>query len=330
MVILYYEIIFTLIVLTTLTNQILLVPYLVKLAKPKSLFEYKGLTFSSIKSMVKSILKEKFIESIEEVCIYNAGRKDKNKIIKIISPSCQSILSYVYQHYTSNGFNILYPKSYRKDEFYCGYRLFYDFESALDYALKTRDYITFYPHSGSPITPLRDFCILTTRGRKCQMKDSPLPKYWKKIWSNCNSDCYFFKNFFITKKIYLNEINSYRKLFKSLPLNSNTKLSNLAQKCANSMAKLKRLKCGKRRNICDITAYAPNANGMYLIKLLFEDSYYVKRNTNKVLPKNNEMGRLLSSTQKFIGIGMTKKNSGVFICLKYSLILSSHSDSKLE
>uniref|UniRef100_A0A0N5BL22 Peptidase A2 domain-containing protein n=1 Tax=Strongyloides papillosus TaxID=174720 RepID=A0A0N5BL22_STREA len=162
MVILHYEIIFTLIVLITLTNQILLVPYLVKLAKPNSLFEYKGHTYSSITSMVKSILKEKFIDKIEDVCIYNAGRRVENTIVKIIVPTCRSILPFAYQHYGSTEVDAIYPKSYRDDVYNCGYRIFYDFESALDYALKTRSYITFNPRGASPIPPLRDFCILTT------------------------------------------------------------------------------------------------------------------------------------------------------------------------
>uniref|UniRef100_A0A0K0FIX2 SCP domain-containing protein n=1 Tax=Strongyloides venezuelensis TaxID=75913 RepID=A0A0K0FIX2_STRVS len=270
--------------------------------------------------MVKSILNEKFTSRIEDICIYNAGLREKNMITKVIVSKCESILPYIFKQYGSTKIDVINPGSYQKGLYSCDNINFYDFEIALDYALKKNSYITFNPRSASPISPLRDFCILTTHGRKCQMKNSPLSHYWKKFWSNCNNACYFSMNFIITKKIYLNEINSYRTLFKSLPLYLNTKLSEHAQKCANLMAKLKRLKCGKTRNISDITAYASNANGMYLMKILFENSYYVNRNTKKILPKNNEMGRLLSSKQKFIGIGITKKDSGVFICLKFTSI----------
>uniref|UniRef100_A0A0N5C062 SCP domain-containing protein n=1 Tax=Strongyloides papillosus TaxID=174720 RepID=A0A0N5C062_STREA len=267
--------------------------------------------------MVKTILKEKYTDKIEDVCIYNSGHRKRNMIVKVIVPKCESILPYVYQHYSSTKIDVINPSTYGEDVYSCNNRIFYDFESALDYALKTRSYITFNPRGGSPIPPLRDFCILTRYGRICQMKNSPLPNHWKKIWSNCNSDCYFYKNFIIAKKNYLEEINFNRKIYKDLPLTLNAKLSELAQRCANLMAKLKRLRSEQTKNINEIVAYAPNANGMYLMKLLFEDSY-VNRNTNKILPKNSKIGQLLSPKQKFIGIGMTKEGSGVFICLKYT------------
>uniref|UniRef100_A0A0N5C063 SCP domain-containing protein n=1 Tax=Strongyloides papillosus TaxID=174720 RepID=A0A0N5C063_STREA len=212
----------------------------------------------------------------------------------------------------------MYPYSHREDVYTCGDDVAYKFPAILDYALKKYCFIQFKPRGLKPISPLGNCCIWTVYGKKCIMKNSIFPGYWQKIWLNCNSDCYYSNNFLTTEKNYLREINHYRKIFENNPLYWNMKLSGLAQNRASYMAKRKKLLPDPSKTYDELIAYAPSANGIYLINLLYEEALFENSKINKLSPRKKEMARLLTSYQHYIGFGMAKNGNSVYICIKFT------------
>uniref|UniRef100_A0A0K0FIX3 SCP domain-containing protein n=1 Tax=Strongyloides venezuelensis TaxID=75913 RepID=A0A0K0FIX3_STRVS len=294
------------------------IPYLVNLSPTHYYIEYKGHKYNSVTLMAKKILKEKYIEHFEDVCLYNAGYIKKGKIFKTFGNTCDSILPFIYQHYSQTKIEVMYPNSHREDVYTCGNDVAYKFPAILDYALIKHCFIKFKPRGLKPMSPPANSCIYTLYGKKCHMKNSIPPSYWKKIWFNCNSDCYFSSNFVTTEKNYLREINYYRKFFKNNPLYWNMKLSGLAQNRANYMAKHKRLLADPNKKYDELIVYAPSANGIYLVKLLFDEAKSEYNNINKLSARKKEMARLLTSNQRYVGFGMAKNGNAVYICVKFT------------
>lgn len=196
----FYTISFILLILIVSTTQLIVLSYLIKVRNRNLYNEYKGHEFTKIKDMVNFMLKEKFPEGVENICIYNAGYRQGRRIVKNYNENCKSVLRYVYPHYSDIEYNVMYPHSYRQNVYYCGGNVTYNFQTILDYALKNHCYIKFIPRGIKPTPPPLRICIHTLSGRKCQIKDPSISGYWRKIWSDCNIECFFSAEYTIARK----------------------------------------------------------------------------------------------------------------------------------
>uniref|UniRef100_A0A0K0FIW8 SCP domain-containing protein n=1 Tax=Strongyloides venezuelensis TaxID=75913 RepID=A0A0K0FIW8_STRVS len=268
--------------------------------------------------MVNFMLKEKFPEGIENICIYNLGYKQGRRVIKNYNETCESVLRYVYPHYSHIEYNVMYPRSYRQNVYTCGIDVTYKLQSILDYALKKNCFIRLIQRGIKPTPPPLNICVSTLNGRKCQLTNPNMSGYWRKIWSDCNIDCFFSMNYGIARIKYLTEINYYRKTLKKEPLHLNQKLSVLATKRAESIAVGKWFTPDLRKDHHDMIGFASNGYAVYLLKILFDNAYNMKHILKLQSQKNKDFMLLMSSSFRYVGFGFSKKSNNVYVCIKVS------------
>uniref|UniRef100_A0A0N5B5R7 SCP domain-containing protein n=1 Tax=Strongyloides papillosus TaxID=174720 RepID=A0A0N5B5R7_STREA len=268
--------------------------------------------------MVNFMLKEKFPEGAENICIYNVGYRQGRKIIKNYNENCKSVLRYIYPHYSDIEYNVTYPHSYRKDVYTCGSDVAYKFQAILDYAVKKNCFIRLKQRGIKPTPPPLIICVYTLNGKKCQLKDPSISGYWKRIWSDCNIDCYFSLNYAIARIKYLMEINYYRKTLRKEPLLLSKKLNILATRRVESIALGKWFTPDLRKDYHDMVAYASNGYAIYLLKILFDNAYNNKHISKRQSLKNKDFMLLMSSSFKYVGFGFSKISDNVYVCIKVS------------
>uniref|UniRef100_A0A0K0FIX0 SCP domain-containing protein n=1 Tax=Strongyloides venezuelensis TaxID=75913 RepID=A0A0K0FIX0_STRVS len=314
----YYTINLILFILIAPTVQLIVIPYLTRLKNGNKYVEYKGHIFKSLSDIVNIILKEKFSEGIESICIYHAGLKKEKKVFKIFSFTCESILKYRFPHYGSIEFDVMYPNSVRQNAYYCGNDVEYSFMRIIDYALKNHCYIKFRPRYFRPTPPPLHFCISTLHGRLCLMRTSLASEYWRRLWSDCDRKCFYGHNFVHPRLKYLLEFNHYRKGLwkKSLVLSGKLGLSATAR--AEKMAREKKLLSISKKSGTELVFYAPDVYGIYLPRIILEYLFDKNINSRKVSSHKKILAVLLDGDQEHIGFGFAKSGNGVYICIQLS------------
>uniref|UniRef100_A0A0N5B5R8 SCP domain-containing protein n=1 Tax=Strongyloides papillosus TaxID=174720 RepID=A0A0N5B5R8_STREA len=267
---------------------------------------------------VKRILKEQFPESIESICIYNAGLKKGGQIYKIFSFTCESILKYRYPHYGSIEYEVMYPNSPRQNAYYCGKDVVYNFPTIIDYALKNHCYIQCQPRRFKPTPPPLQFCVSTLHGRLCLERNSIASQYWQNLWSDCDRKCFYGNNFVRPKLKYLLELNYYRKGLWKKPLFMSEKLSLSATAQAEKMVRSKRLLPNSKKDETELAFYAPDVYGIYIPRIILENLFEKNSISKKVSSHKKTFSILFDGNHKYIGMGFAKRGNGAYICIKLS------------
>uniref|UniRef100_A0A0K0FIY1 SCP domain-containing protein n=1 Tax=Strongyloides venezuelensis TaxID=75913 RepID=A0A0K0FIY1_STRVS len=301
----------------------IIVPYWIKIKDGTSLFEYNGRCYSTMREMIQKILHHRQINNVREVCLYNVGFMKGNKVTRTRVTFCESVLPFLDSRYRY----LEYDVEKNANLYNCGRITSKNFETILQISLKSKCYIRINApmfigiHSSSNVKPIispKFFCVYTPFGKHYYKRNPVFDYVWKEVWSNCKNDCYFFRNFKKTKINYWKELNRYRRACGKSFLVLHPILDALAQKRANNMAKYNTLIADENKKYDELIAYSTQAYGMFLIKILFEDAWSHNPDFDRKSARKREMARLMSSNQKYVGIGIAKKGNYVYVCMKFT------------
>uniref|UniRef100_A0A0K0FIY2 CAP domain-containing protein n=1 Tax=Strongyloides venezuelensis TaxID=75913 RepID=A0A0K0FIY2_STRVS len=313
-----------------LASQILIVPYITRVMGMNEYIEYGGHTYTSTIELIKKLFKDRRITNLREVFLYNAGVRKGNLIIPTNLRYCESMMPYIDSRYVSVEVEVTSTNRLYQKLFYCKDKKFYSFEQCLEYSMKYKCHINFHtyiqlvtrkPEVMKPTPPPKTFYVDTAFGRFYYRKNFATYHIWREIWINCDTKCCRFNKILKlseVKKKYVTEVNRYRRFVKLHQLFTNQKLSNLAQNRASVMAKYFKLIPDGNQKYDEIIGKVKSTCLNYFIKILFDNEWFENPYFSRVSATRRDFARIMSSNQRSIGIGISKKYDYNFICIKFT------------
>uniref|UniRef100_A0A0K0EL37 SCP domain-containing protein n=1 Tax=Strongyloides stercoralis TaxID=6248 RepID=A0A0K0EL37_STRER len=307
-------------IFVNLTYQVKLVGYYINLIGYLPRYEYKGILHPTVRDMIKTILKERKIKNFEKFLIFPIGFKKKDFIIKNDDVICESVTPYL-NHRAGKQFYEIKDKGNgnHMPKFLCDGKKFVNFESALNFLIKTSCYITVSSSNirpkvdGKPPVPPKEACVMLPSGKKHLKRNELSYKVWYKFWNGCDESCYCENNFSESKLRYTNEINAYRSLFNSPPVRLDHSLNNLAQRRALELTQNRRSSIKFDSRYKELDGYSNAMYAKFYLKILFDDALTAK--TKQLIFESKDIAPLMHRKTQAIGIGITNKGSTVFIVI---------------
>uniref|UniRef100_A0A0N5BQI2 SCP domain-containing protein n=1 Tax=Strongyloides papillosus TaxID=174720 RepID=A0A0N5BQI2_STREA len=263
------------------------------------------------------------------------GFKRGREFIKTEVKTAESILPFIDSRYQSSTFDLKEYELTHNGVYYCGKTVNKNLELVFQVAKVSKCHIKINAPSTrpmqkpcvvKPITPPKSFCISTAHGCMHYKYNKAFHYIWNEIWSTCSKNLR--KGFTKMMKAKATEINRYRRFCGKTNLFIHKKLSDLAQRCANSMMSYQksrkditqRLTSNLHTQYGELRAYVSRGQSMLLMYILFGDAWTHNSNFDRPSERKWEMAQLMDKKTKYAGIGMSSSQNDVFVCITFSQI----------